>query len=60
WKDYLDEATQHDKDTIISWNQNMDVILIFAALFSAILTAFIIEFYKNLQPDPQQTTADLL
>ncbi|KII89335.1 hypothetical protein PLICRDRAFT_109912, partial [Plicaturopsis crispa FD-325 SS-3] len=31
-----------------------------AGLFSAILTAFIIEFYKNLQPDPQQTTADLL
>lgn len=29
-------------------------------MFSAILTAFIIEFYKNLQPDPQQTAADLL
>ncbi|KII89361.1 hypothetical protein PLICRDRAFT_175554 [Plicaturopsis crispa FD-325 SS-3] len=60
WKNYLEEATQHDRDNITGWNQNMDVILIFAALFSAILTAFIIEFYKNLQPDPQQTTAELL
>jgi hypothetical protein len=31
-----------------------------AGLFSAILTAFIIEFYKLLQSDPQQTAADLL
>ncbi|KII89358.1 hypothetical protein PLICRDRAFT_60023, partial [Plicaturopsis crispa FD-325 SS-3] len=60
WDTYLEEATKHDKDDIISWNQILDVILIFAALFSAILTAFIIEFYQGLQPDPQQTAAALL
>lgn len=34
--------------------------LLKAGLFSAILTAFIIEFYKLLQPNTQQTAADLL
>lgn len=31
-----------------------------AALFSAILTAFIVEVYKLLQPDPQDVATDLL
>ncbi|KAF7329022.1 hypothetical protein MVEN_02532300 [Mycena venus] len=35
----------------ICWRGNMNGMLIFAGLFSAILTAFIIESYKTLQPD---------
>ncbi|KII89334.1 hypothetical protein PLICRDRAFT_175535 [Plicaturopsis crispa FD-325 SS-3] len=31
WKSYLDEAAQQDKDNIMSWNQNMDVILVFVS-----------------------------
>ncbi|KAF9466929.1 hypothetical protein BDZ94DRAFT_1332326 [Collybia nuda] len=60
WKSYMDEAQRQDKNTVGYWNQSMDVILIFAGLFSAILTAFIIEFYQSLQPNPQQSTADQL
>ncbi|KAI0676347.1 hypothetical protein C8Q78DRAFT_931761, partial [Trametes maxima] len=32
------------------WNDEMDTLLVYAALFSAILTAFNIESYKLLQP----------
>ncbi|RDB27382.1 hypothetical protein Hypma_004287 [Hypsizygus marmoreus] len=60
WKSYMDEAKGHDQNNIANWNQSMDVILIFAALFSAILTAFLIEFYHPLQPDLQQAGIDQL
>ncbi|KZP12371.1 hypothetical protein FIBSPDRAFT_985086, partial [Athelia psychrophila] len=38
----------------------MDAILIFAGLFSAVVTTFIIEGYGNLMPDPNATTVALL
>ncbi|KIJ36349.1 hypothetical protein M422DRAFT_782264 [Sphaerobolus stellatus SS14] len=57
WDKYCEEARLHDKSMTEGWNADMDVLLVFAALFSAILTAFIIEFYKQLQPD---TTTVLL
>lgn len=36
WKSYLDEASQQDKDNVMSWNQNMDVILVFVSSMNAI------------------------
>ncbi|KAJ7216965.1 hypothetical protein B0H12DRAFT_1032208, partial [Mycena haematopus] len=45
------EAEKKDKALADSWRGNVNGVLIFAGLFSAILTAFIIESYKNLQPD---------
>ncbi|KAJ7578606.1 hypothetical protein C8J56DRAFT_968557, partial [Mycena floridula] len=38
----------------------MDGILLFAALFSAVVTAFIIESYKLLSPDPAALTLLIL
>jgi hypothetical protein len=65
WTAYQNEAQDHDKPIADGWNGDMDVLLVFvsslvmtlghllmilqAGLFSAILTAFIIEFYKQLQ-----------
>ncbi|KAJ7119463.1 hypothetical protein C8R44DRAFT_788116 [Mycena epipterygia] len=51
WSVYISEAEKYDKALVDSWRANMNGMLIFAGLFSAILTAFIIESYKNLQPD---------
>ncbi|KAF8593992.1 hypothetical protein BDV93DRAFT_482115, partial [Ceratobasidium sp. AG-I] len=45
---------------IDGWNKSLDVILVFAALFSAISTAFVIESSKNLQPDPSEASAQTL
>ncbi|KAJ6589108.1 hypothetical protein B0H19DRAFT_923392, partial [Mycena capillaripes] len=51
WSVYISEAEKYDKALADSWRGNMNGMLIFAGLFSAILTAFIIESYKTLTPD---------
>lgn len=60
WSVYMKEAIPHDKALIESWSKDMDGILIFAGLFSAIITAFIIESYNGLMPDPNEPTIALL
>ncbi|CAE6456634.1 unnamed protein product [Rhizoctonia solani] len=52
WKIYVRETDQVDGELVDRWIKSMDVILIFAALFSVVSTAFVIESYKNLKPDP--------
>ncbi|KAI0370978.1 hypothetical protein BV20DRAFT_943154, partial [Pilatotrama ljubarskyi] len=52
WPLYLEHALAEDKETVQAWNTDLDSLLIFAALFSAVLTAFIIESYQGLQADP--------
>ncbi|TDL18970.1 hypothetical protein BD410DRAFT_727706, partial [Rickenella mellea] len=51
WEPYLELADKYDNDLVESWRDDMDSLLIFAALFSASVTAFIIESYKFLQED---------
>ncbi|CAE7072397.1 unnamed protein product [Rhizoctonia solani] len=60
WKAYVREADQIDKERVDGWNESMDVILIFAALFSAISTAFVIESYKSLKQDPTDLSSQTL
>ncbi|KAJ1307692.1 hypothetical protein OPQ81_001783 [Rhizoctonia solani] len=57
WPTYVREAEKWDEDMVDGWNRSLDVILVFAALFSAISTAFLIESAKNLQEDPTETAA---
>ncbi|CAE6432751.1 unnamed protein product [Rhizoctonia solani] len=57
WTYYLEESSGRDSDLVDGWNKSMDVLLLFAALFSAIVTAFLNESYKNLQPDAALITA---
>ncbi|KAJ7607927.1 hypothetical protein FB45DRAFT_391883, partial [Roridomyces roridus] len=51
WSIYVDEAERYDAGLVESWKADMEGMLIFSGLFSASLTAFLIESYKNLQPD---------
>ncbi|CAE6461354.1 unnamed protein product [Rhizoctonia solani] len=57
WPTYVREAERWDEDMVDGWNRSLDVILVFAALFSAISSAFLIESAKNLQEDPAETAA---
>ncbi|KAJ7590233.1 hypothetical protein C8J56DRAFT_1048397 [Mycena floridula] len=57
---YVREAKIYDDGMVARWKVLMDGLLLFAALFSAVVTAFIIESYKNLSPDPSTTTVLLL
>ncbi|KAF8798272.1 hypothetical protein BYT27DRAFT_7218537 [Phlegmacium glaucopus] len=43
-----------------TWRDDMDSIIIFAGLFSAVLTAFLVDASKNLKPDPTEQTNALL
>ncbi|KAJ7099833.1 hypothetical protein C8R44DRAFT_947265 [Mycena epipterygia] len=67
WVVYIDEAEKYDKGLVESWKSDMEGLLIFclmrypkAALFSAIVTAFIIESYKTLNSDSGNLTVHLL
>ncbi|KAJ7581838.1 hypothetical protein C8J56DRAFT_252209 [Mycena floridula] len=48
---YTREAQVFDDSMVARWKVTMNGIVIFAALFSAVVTAFIIESYKNLTVD---------
>ncbi|KAJ7114291.1 hypothetical protein C8R44DRAFT_630300, partial [Mycena epipterygia] len=60
WSVYISQAEKYDKALVDNWRRDMEGILIFAGLFSASLTAFIIESYKTLSPDQGQITITLL
>ncbi|KAJ7150793.1 hypothetical protein C8R46DRAFT_963381, partial [Mycena filopes] len=60
WAVYVSEAEKYDKGLVESWKSDMEGMLIFAGLFSASLTAFLIESYKTLIPDSGDTTVLLL
>ncbi|KAJ7056216.1 hypothetical protein C8F01DRAFT_1157129 [Mycena amicta] len=51
WTVYVNEAEKYDKSLVESWKSDMDGMLIFAGLFSASLTAFLMESYKTLASD---------
>ncbi|KAF7345836.1 hypothetical protein MVEN_01605100 [Mycena venus] len=56
WSIYVGEAERYDMALVESWKADMEGMLIFSGLFSASLTAFLIESYKNLQPDSGDLT----
>ncbi|KAJ7908962.1 hypothetical protein B0H13DRAFT_1554236, partial [Mycena leptocephala] len=66
WAVYISEAEKYDKGLVGSWKSDMEGMLIFVSafswrgLFSAILTAFLIESYKTLNPDAGDVTVQLL
>ncbi|KAG9077327.1 hypothetical protein FRC06_008979, partial [Ceratobasidium sp. 370] len=60
WKLYLEEAEEHDQELVRGRQASLDMLLLFAALFSAILTAFLIESKNLLQQDPADASAALL
>ncbi|KAJ7116864.1 hypothetical protein C8R44DRAFT_627483, partial [Mycena epipterygia] len=60
WSVYVREAEKYDRALVESWKSDMEGMLIFAGLFSASLTAFLIESYKTLTQDSGETTVLLL
>ncbi|KAF8812710.1 hypothetical protein BYT27DRAFT_7086520, partial [Phlegmacium glaucopus] len=52
WSIYNREAESYDRALMETWKDDMDTIIIFAGLFSAVLTAFLVDASKNLKADP--------
>ncbi|KZW00797.1 hypothetical protein EXIGLDRAFT_603829, partial [Exidia glandulosa HHB12029] len=53
---YAAAAEPIDSALVDDWGADLDSLLIFSGLFSAVLTAFLVESYKLLQPDFAQLT----
>ncbi|KAG6901206.1 hypothetical protein C0995_015399 [Termitomyces sp. Mi166 len=60
WNVYLDEAENYDADMIQGFRNIIDGLLVFAALFSAVVTTFVAQTSQALQPDNTQITVSLL
>ncbi|PPQ90704.1 hypothetical protein CVT25_005012 [Psilocybe cyanescens] len=52
WRVVLEPLIKKDKMRCEAWKDEVQNLLIFAGLFSAVATAFVIESYKSLQQDP--------
>ncbi|KAI0073220.1 hypothetical protein K474DRAFT_1710928 [Panus rudis PR-1116 ss-1] len=61
WKEVVvSELKKADEKKIKDIKEDIDTLLVFAGLFSAVVTAFTVEFYKRLQPDTSNATVFLL
>ncbi|KAK0227233.1 hypothetical protein EDD85DRAFT_734679, partial [Armillaria nabsnona] len=60
WRAYLDESWNHDTQIFGTQRGELNILLVFAGLFSAIATAFISQSSANLLPDYHQMSALLL
>ncbi|GJE95057.1 hypothetical protein PsYK624_112360 [Phanerochaete sordida] len=60
WTYLLSAGQDYDKENIERWKFELDNLLVFAALFSGVVTAFSIESYSWLTPDPADVTNQLL
>ncbi|KAJ6560553.1 hypothetical protein DFH09DRAFT_985712, partial [Mycena vulgaris] len=56
WTAYQKLADEFDEELQKKYGNNLDTSLIFAGLFSAVSSAFIIQIQPELQPDPNPST----
>ncbi|KAK1226138.1 hypothetical protein PQX77_010889 [Marasmius sp. AFHP31] len=60
WEVIMKEVTSLDDGLVRGWKEDIDTLLVFAGLFSTVVTAFTIESYQWLQEAPEDTTVTLL
>ncbi|SJL11094.1 uncharacterized protein ARMOST_14497 [Armillaria ostoyae] len=60
WRAYLKECAAFDNEMVEGWRDGLDVLLVFAGLFSAVVTTFVTQTSQSLQVDYGQVTASLL
>lgn len=60
WKVYMDEAELFDVELTDGWKDTVDVLLVFAGLFSAVVATLLGISIQVLQPDYAQITVAIL
>ncbi|KAL1716419.1 hypothetical protein EV715DRAFT_275014 [Schizophyllum commune] len=60
WHVLLDEGRVYDAELVDGWRDTLDVLLVFAGLFSAVVTTFVVQSSQALQPDYAQISVSLL
>ncbi|SJL03775.1 uncharacterized protein ARMOST_07132 [Armillaria ostoyae] len=60
WRTFLEECGPFDLEMVEGWRDALDVLLVFAGLFSAVVSTFVAQTSQSLQVDYGQVTATLL
>ncbi|KIM20509.1 hypothetical protein M408DRAFT_307663, partial [Serendipita vermifera MAFF 305830] len=60
WDIYNTEASKVDFELIKDWTASLNSLLVFAAIFSAVLSAFVVESKKLLEQDPSDSMKDAM
>lgn len=60
WDVYNNEARKVDIELVKDWTASLNFLLVFAAIFAAVLTAFIVESKKRLEQDPTSVMVDVM
>ncbi|KIP08365.1 hypothetical protein PHLGIDRAFT_55188, partial [Phlebiopsis gigantea 11061_1 CR5-6] len=60
WEFLLNSMREYDQKQLEGWKDELDSLLVFAGLLSAVVTAYTIESYKWLQADSGDQTVQLL
>ncbi|KAI0752218.1 hypothetical protein BC629DRAFT_1224006 [Irpex lacteus] len=55
WAAMAKEVREFDEEKVRSCKEDIDTLLVFAGLFSAVLSAFLVAAYPSLQPDRMDT-----
>ncbi|KAK7036779.1 hypothetical protein VNI00_011445 [Paramarasmius palmivorus] len=56
----LKSTEKYDVEMVKGWREDIDIFIIFAGLFSLVVTVFLIESYQKLEEDPADKTVTLL
>ncbi|KAL1950969.1 hypothetical protein VTO73DRAFT_118 [Trametes versicolor] len=60
WAECCEVIKDHHEAVVKRWKEEIDTLLVYGGLFSAVLTAVDVELYSALQPNPSDTTNALL
>ncbi|KAK0231500.1 hypothetical protein IW262DRAFT_1262521, partial [Armillaria fumosa] len=60
WRTCLEECAASDGEMVEGWRDGLDVLLVFAGLFSAVVTTFVVQTSQSLQIDYGEVTTLLL
>ncbi|KAJ3545834.1 hypothetical protein NM688_g5582 [Phlebia brevispora] len=60
WETTRDTIQEQNQDIVDNWKDELNNLLVFAGLFSAVVTAFTVESYSWLQQDPGDASNILL
>ncbi|KAF9030197.1 hypothetical protein BDZ89DRAFT_678758 [Hymenopellis radicata] len=57
---YNDESLKYDTEMVNGWREGLDMLLLFAALFSAVVTAFVTSTSPSMRVDNSEVTNSLI
>ncbi|PVF91610.1 hypothetical protein CPB86DRAFT_669648, partial [Serendipita vermifera] len=60
WEVYINEAVVVDNEMVKDWISSLNFLLVFTAIFSSVLSAFVIESKQMLEQDPTSVMVDAL